>query len=88
MSGKLFELLRNIKLQKRKVLLHPSPHQPRTPQLRLLQKPSHLPHMKGLADPRASHPPPAPADSPKIQWIRGVGHLVREDECGWSSLPS
>lgn len=72
MSGKLFELLRNTKLQRHKVLLHPSPHQPRTPQLRLLQKPSHSPHMKGLADPRASHPHPAPADSPKIQWIRGV----------------
>ncbi|KAL1788203.1 hypothetical protein HispidOSU_014895 [Sigmodon hispidus] len=32
MSGKLFELLRNKKRQEHKVLLHPSPHQPGTPQ--------------------------------------------------------
>lgn len=67
MSGKPFELLRSKKLCKHKVLLLPSPHQPRIPQLRFLQKPPLFLHMEGLANPVASHP----AEIPKLWRMSG-----------------
>lgn len=62
MSGKPFELLRGKRLHKHKVLLLPSPHQPRMSEFGFLQKPLLSLPMKGLADPSAS----PPAEIPKL----------------------
>ena len=53
MSGKPFELLRSKRLHKHKVLLFPSPHQPRISQLSFSETSL---HMEGLASLSSSHP--------------------------------